>query len=309
MLKKVTLAALLLTAGLHAHATDYYVIVPMPGKIATTPTAPPDTPSVTVTLNSYTLPAGAVGESYSFDLRSLLQVTGDASFNEAAVSWRLVSGALPAGLSLLETGELSGLPSAAGTATATVEATYKTVSGVQTYELAVAVQLAPSKWDVTHVPGRTVDLGGGRTVKVIDVYSIPAATPLPTSGKVYWEVNANDFSMVGVGTKPTGPHNYATSCQVYYRNNGPYLGGQVTVVTHTNVAGTDTFGFAYDADAKSLAVYRGNVKLLTCTFTTSATLYPLAGTGSLHSTIRADMQPHEMTYAPPAGYTAGIPLN
>ena len=72
----------------------------------------PDTYTVIVTTDS--LPDGKTGKAYSHTLTAI---------GAAPITWRIDEGALPAGLRLNEkTGEISGIPTAAGTATFTVKA-------------------------------------------------------------------------------------------------------------------------------------------------------------------------------------------
>ena len=144
-------AALIALTGLTgtAFAADYYVVVPLPGKTnaVEAPTAPP-APTITLTLNGYPLPVALVGRAYAgFDFNTVLQVAGDPSFNSQAVSWEVVSGALPAGLTLGADGVLSGTPSEAGASSFQVKASYKTADGTQAFELLtgeVSVALASS---------------------------------------------------------------------------------------------------------------------------------------------------------------------
>lgn len=125
-MKKITLAVLatLGMASFGAHALDYYVVIPSPGKKA-------PAPSITAALNTATLPAGAVGEAYSYDLKQLLLVTGDPALNLSQSTWQATS-ALPAGLSLSSNGVISGTPTQASSGTNfTVRATYKTANAQQ----------------------------------------------------------------------------------------------------------------------------------------------------------------------------------
>ncbi|MFR2927620.1 MAG: S-layer homology domain-containing protein [Oscillospiraceae bacterium] len=72
----------------------------------------PDTYTVIVTTDS--LPDGKTGKAYSHTLTAI---------STAPITWSIDEGALPAGLRLNEkTGEISGIPTAAGTATFTVKA-------------------------------------------------------------------------------------------------------------------------------------------------------------------------------------------
>jgi len=130
-MKKTILAALLSALALPVLATDYYVVVPVPNRIATTG-------NILVTLNAYTLPTAVAGRAYGgFDFNSVLQVKGDPAFNPAGVTWSVVGGALPEGLSLSPAGKLTGTPAAAGTSSIQLQASYKTKTGQQGYRVVV----------------------------------------------------------------------------------------------------------------------------------------------------------------------------
>lgn len=91
-----------------------------------------------VSLASATLPAGSVGQPYSYDFKTLLAISNETSPDKSLATWS-GSGTLPAGLTLDEgTGVLSGTPSAetAG-ATYTVLGTYKNNQGQQVYTIVV----------------------------------------------------------------------------------------------------------------------------------------------------------------------------
>jgi hypothetical protein len=124
--------ALLLCAGGVAQANDYYVVVPVPNRTATAG-------NILVSLSGYSLPSGLIGHAYSgFDFSSVLQVSGDPNYTPSNVRWSVSGGALPAGLSLSTDGKLSGTPTAAGTVSFQLTATYKTKSGQQAYQVFVA---------------------------------------------------------------------------------------------------------------------------------------------------------------------------
>jgi hypothetical protein len=94
--------------------------------------------AIVVTLSNTALPAGKQGAAYSFDLSSKLQVTGDAAYAGSAVTWSVVSGSLPAGLTLGANGIISGVPIAESTGTPfTVQAAYKAKDGQQSYQMSV----------------------------------------------------------------------------------------------------------------------------------------------------------------------------
>lgn len=131
-MKQSILAGLLATAfGLPAVAAPvYYVVVPLPARAAASPIA--------VALSQHTFPSGLAGTRYpDFEFRSALTVTGDPNFNPEYVRWSVVSGALPAGLTISPSGILSGTPNVDGDATFEVMAYYKSKSDTRRYVLTI----------------------------------------------------------------------------------------------------------------------------------------------------------------------------
>ena len=103
----------------------------------------PDTYTVIVTTD--TLPDGKTGKAYSHTLTAI---------GAAPITWSIDEGALPAGLRLNEkTGEISGIPTAAGTATFTVKA--ENSEGSDTRALSITVNNA-----VEQTPVRYLDADG-----------------------------------------------------------------------------------------------------------------------------------------------------
>ncbi|KWA84303.1 hypothetical protein WL29_23385 [Burkholderia ubonensis] len=131
ILRRIAVAAALFCATGPAPAASYYVVVPSPGKVSTSPIA--------VALQAYALPDGLAGSRYDdFDFHRALAVTGDPSFNPAYVRWYLVSGELPAGMTLsTSTGMLSGTPPSDTTASFEVQALYKSKTDTHRYVLTI----------------------------------------------------------------------------------------------------------------------------------------------------------------------------
>lgn len=149
MLKKLTAVAVLSMLVHYAHAADYYVVVPLPGKVA------PPSP-ISAGLNGTTLPVGTVGEGYAYDMKQLLVVTGDPTLDLSKAVWTATS-ALPPGLALGADGVLSGTPTTASAGNTagfpfSVSVTYKTASGQQSYALAVQVPITISVATATLTP-------------------------------------------------------------------------------------------------------------------------------------------------------------
>lgn len=185
MLKK-TIVATLLALSLPVLASEYYVVVPAPGHVAGKPL-----PDISVALNPVALPAAFVGEAYAgFDFNTVLQVTGDPNFQGQQVTWSVVSGSLPAGLSLSPGGALRGTPSDAGTASFTVRANYRTKSGQNEYQVVVGnISVA---LDASALPNAAV----GST------YSFDFSPRLTVSGDPSYDAAKVTWSTVG--TVPAG---------------------------------------------------------------------------------------------------------
>ena len=92
------------------------------------------------TITTDTLPGGKVGEAYS----QTLSATGTTP-----ITWGIDSGNLPAGLTLDEaTGEISGTPTAAGTASFTVKAANSAGSGTKELSITIAKD-APAEFTIS----------------------------------------------------------------------------------------------------------------------------------------------------------------
>ena len=132
-------------------------------------------PSITTS----SLPDGKVGEAYS----QTLTATGTTP-----IKWSISGGALPDGLTLKETtGEISGTPTADGTAKFTVKA--ENSAGSDTKELSIAITKAtPTEFTVT------VTSGGNGTVSASPAKAVAGAeitlTAMPNEGYRFkeWEV-------------------------------------------------------------------------------------------------------------------------
>ena len=143
--------------------------------------APDAAPSITTD----TLPDGKVGEAYSHTLTA----TGTAP-----ITWS-IDGGLPAGLSLnADTGEISGTPTAEGTATFTVKATNS--AGSNTKELSITItKAAPAEHTIT------VTTEGGGTASASSAKAVVGTeirlTAKPDEGYRFkeWEVMSGNVTI------------------------------------------------------------------------------------------------------------------
>ena len=135
------------------------------GLFTATCTVTVNAPDAAPTITTDTLPDGKVGEAYS----QTLTATGTAP-----ITWS-IDGGLPAGLSLnADTGEISGTPTADGTAKFTVKA--ENSAGSDTKELSITItKAAPAEHTV-----RFNANGGGGTMA--DVTSVSGSYTLPSCG-------------------------------------------------------------------------------------------------------------------------------
>lgn len=129
-----TACLVLASFGAHAATNDYFIVVPFKEKAAPI--------QVSMTLSPALLPGAVQNVPYAgFEFNTALQVSGDPSFSPAGVVWSLASGSLPAGMSLNASGTLGGTPTVGGTYAFEVQASYKSKTVKQSYQLGTVSDL------------------------------------------------------------------------------------------------------------------------------------------------------------------------
>ena len=155
------------------------------GLFTATCTVTVNAPDAAPTITTDTLPDGKVGEAYS----QILTATGTAP-----ITWS-IDGGLPAGLSLnKDTGEISGTPTADGTAKFTVKA--ENSAGSDTKELSITItKAAPAEHTIT------VTTEGGGTASASSAKAVVSTeirlTAKPDEGYRFkeWEVMSGNVTI------------------------------------------------------------------------------------------------------------------
>ena len=257
---KFAVAGALLGASAAASAANYYVVVPVPNRTASSG-------NINVSLGSVALPAGVVNRSYAgFDFNSLLSVTGDPSYTGYGVHWRVVSGSLPAGLTLADNGKLTGTPTAAATSSIQVMATYKTKAGQQAYPVVIAdisVALAADSAMPAGVQGAqySYDLKSRLSVTGDPQYTPAQVTWAVASGALPSGLQLNSDGTI-TGT-PNAEGTYPFTVKASYQSRTGQQSFQVVVGAITVALGNATLpagvqGAAYSYDLKPKLAVSGD---------------------------------------------------
>ncbi len=221
--------------------------------------------NLAVVLGAGMPPTAVVGAAYSYNLKALLSVTGDAAYNGSGVTWTSVSSSLPAGLYLTTDGYIGGTPTAAGTGTLTARATYKGADGEQTYQvvsLAVSVTLAQAtmpegvvgaaySYDLKTLLSVTGDpsyAGTGITWTSV-ASTLPAGLRLNSSGFIYGTPTASGAGSVTARATYRGVNGE----QVY-----AVVVGDISVTLNSGTLKNGTRNVGYSLDLKPLVTVTGD---------------------------------------------------
>jgi len=144
----------LITSYIYATPGTYTITARSRANSCPTHPAPPDPATTSVTIqcpslnitSPSTLSSSTVGQAYSYQV----QISG----GQLPVTYSLVSGSLPPGLSLSLTGLISGTPTTAGSYSFTLRATDSCPTGAQSVQriFSIQVQTIPITISVTPVP-------------------------------------------------------------------------------------------------------------------------------------------------------------
>ena len=156
------------------------------GLFTATCTVTVNAPDAAPTITTDTLPDGKVGEAYSHTLTA----TGTTP-----ITWS-IDGGLPAGLSLnADTGEISGTPTADGTAKFTVKATNS--AGSNTKELSITItKAAPTEYTVTVTSGGNGTASASSAKAVVGTEIRLTAKPVEGYRFKEWEVISGGVTIV-----------------------------------------------------------------------------------------------------------------
>jgi hypothetical protein len=225
------------------------------------------------------MPAGVQGAQYSYDLKSRLNVTGDAQYTPAQVSWALASGSLPAGLQLNSNGTITGIPNAEGTFPFTVRAAYLSKTGQANYQVfvgAITVSLSGAtvpaltagtamaydlKQNLT-ISGDAAYSGDGSNVTWNLIGTLPAGLALGADGRITGTpTNVGSASVAvsaGYKAKTTSPATYSMSVTANLKDFGGYRTWSDGTYASTCAAYLAPSGSYQYAGATGSGVYRIN---------------------------------------------------
>ncbi|KVP39795.1 Ig domain-containing protein [Burkholderia ubonensis] len=247
---KASVLAAAMAASLPSHASEFYVVVPVPNRTSTPG-------NLAVSLSPFSPPAAEVGQPYAgFDFNQVLQVTGDPAFNPAQVRWSVSSGALPAGLTLGVNGLLSGTPTAAGAASFELQATYRTKSGLRTYQVTVTnlqVGLASAALpDATQGVAYSVDLKPRLTVSGDPAYVGTGVSWSLESGKLPAGLSLGSDGVIS--GMPSAEGSYPFTVKATYKTKSgaqdyQVVVGAITVALQTASLPEGIVGVAYNNGA------------------------------------------------------------
>ena len=203
-------------------------------------------PAVKPTITTTTLPDGTTGVAYNKQLTA----TGDAP-----ITWSVVSGTLPAGLTLSATGLLSGTTNAAGTSNFTIRATNAAGdSPDKAYTLTVTAAAVAPVITTTTLPGGTANTAYSQTI------AATGTAPITFS--------------VASGTLPAG---LSLSAAGVLSGTPSAAGSSSFTIRATNAAG-------FDDQAYTLAISAGTVKPTITTTTLYAGTVNSAYSTAFHAT-------------------------
>lgn len=335
---KIALALMLFSSV--SLAAEYYVVVPLPGGQATTPTQEGNN-QIQLSLAQVVLPPATEGAAYTpVDFMPMLQVTGDAEFDASQVSWQL-AGELPQGL-VFAGGQLSGTPLASvleGSIDLVLTASYKGASATQQYLL--TIDPAPSfvgdgvskagacasgavincaTWDPASITTSNLVLSANK-LKVASTtkgFGSVRATVAKSSGKWYWEYRV---AATGSNNALGGVANAVTTLYPGHTTAGAYGIGYSALSGHgyknafniengakggAPYSAADVIGVASDMDSNTVTFYKNGVKQFSAITSHEIAFYASAAPYDLNNAISANFGQQNFAYPVPAGYNMGL---
>lgn len=154
--------------------------------------------------------------------------------------------------------------------------------------------------------------GGNLTASTTAVNEQVFSTLSKTSGKWYWEGQVNSGTIVYLGiassSSSTSVSTGLDASSVGYRsNNGTLMWNSTSTGTYATFTTGDIMGFALDAGASTLALYKNNVLQTTYSYSIGTPVFA-AGGGSAAGAAGFTMNfgATALTYAPPATFNSGL---
>lgn len=157
--------------------------------------------------------------------------------------------------------------------------------------------------------------GGNLTGTTIATNEKVFSTIGKTSGKWYWEAQVLSGALVYLGiaelaSTTSGSIGFDTASVGARSNNGSLYWNSGIVASGASFTTGDIIGFALDATAKTIAVYKNNVLQYTYTYSTGGGATYAVGGGSAGgaASFVFNFGASALVYSPPAGFNAGLYL-
>lgn len=165
-------------------------------------------------------------------------------------------------------------------------------------------------WDPANKGANVTLSGGNLSGSTVVGGGLVRSTIGKSSGKWYWEATVpTSTSILGCAYSTATLGSYLSAITDgwgYYASNGNVYNSGGVIGSGATYTTTDVMGYALDAGAGTLALYKNNTLQYTITGLTGTIYAAAGGDGSGASSWTFNFGATAFTYSPPGGYNAGL---